>query len=51
MITALKRPSNNLENKTPSDAFKNSAGMHGSLGSQIFRTTTGMQSGPETFYV
>ena len=40
------RPSNNLENKTPSDL---STGMHESSGSKFFRTTTGIQSGPDAF--
>ena len=29
--------------------LKSSAGMYGSSGSQFFRTTTGIQSGPDTF--
>ena len=36
------RPSNNLENKTLSDSYESS-------GSQFFRTTTGIQSGPDAF--
>ena len=43
------RPSNNLENKTLLDTLKSLAGMYESLGSQFFRTTTGIQSGPDTF--
>ena len=42
------RPSNNLDNKTLSDTLKSSASMNESLGSQFFRTTTGLQSGPDT---
>ena len=42
------RPSNNLENKTFSDALKNSSSMCVSSGSQFFKTTTGIQSGPDT---
>ena len=44
------RPSNNLENKTPSDTSKSSASMYESSGSQFFRTTTGIQSGPDVFH-
>ena len=40
------RPSNNMENKAPSDTMKSSASMYESAGSQFFRTTTGIQSGP-----
>ena len=43
------RPSNNLENKTISDTLKSSASMYESYGSQYFRTTSGIQSGPDTF--
>ena len=43
------RPYNNLENKIPSDTFKSSARMHKSSGSQFFRATTKIQSGPEAF--
>ena len=31
------------------DTFKSSASMYESLGFQFFRTTTGIQSGPDTF--
>ena len=44
------RPSNNLENKTPSDTSKSSASMYESSSSQFFRTTTGIQSGPDVFH-
>ena len=43
------RPSNNLENKIVSDILKNSASMYESSSSQFFRTTTGIQSGPDAF--
>ena len=43
------RPSKNLENKTPSDTLKSSAGMYESSGSQFFRTTIGIHSGPDAF--
>ena len=43
------RPSNNLENNTPSDILKSSASMYESSGSQFFRTTTGIQSGMDAF--
>ena len=43
------RPSNNLENETLSDTLKSLASMYESSGSQFFRTTTGMQSGPDAF--
>ena len=43
------RPSNNLENKTPSDILKSSASIYESSGSQFFRTNTGIQSGPDAF--
>ena len=39
------KPSNNLENKTPSDTYFSLL----SSGSQFFRTTTGIQSGPDAF--
>ena len=42
------RPSSNLENETPSDTFC-SASMYESSGSQFFRTTNGIQSGPDAF--
>ena len=42
------RPSSNLENETPSDTFC-SASMYDSSGSQFFRTTSGIQSGPDAF--
>ena len=44
------RPSNNLENNTPLDKFwrvQNS--MYESSGLQFFKTTTGVQSGPDAF--
>ena len=37
------KPSNNLENKTPS------ASIYKSLGSQFLRTTTRIQPGPDNF--
>ena len=45
------RPSNYLENKTLSDRhiLKSSASMYKSSGSQFFRNTTGIQSGPDAF--
>ena len=44
------RFSNDLENKIPSrHILKSSASIYESLGSQFFRTTTGIQSGPDTF--
>ena len=43
------RPSNNLENKTLSDTMKSLASMYESSGSQFFRNTTGIQSGPDSF--
>ena len=43
------RPSNNLENKTLSDTLKSSARMYEGSGSQFFRTTTRIQSGPDAF--
>ena len=43
------RPSNNLENKTHRHILKNLDSMYQSSGSQFFRTTTGIQSGPDTF--
>ena len=43
------RPSSNLQNKTLSDTLKSLAGMYGSSGSQFFRTTAGIQLGPDTF--
>ena len=43
------RPSNNLENKTFKHILKISASMYESSGSQSFRTTTGIQSGPDAF--
>ena len=43
------RPSNNLENKTPSGTCWGVQLIYISLGSQFFRTTTGIQSGPDTF--
>ena len=39
------RPSNNLENKAPSD--KSSASMYESSGSQLFRSTTRIKSGAD----
>ena len=45
------RPSQNVENETPSETYwKSSDSMHGSSDSQFFRTTTEIQSEPETFY-
>ena len=41
------RPSNSLENKTLSDILKSSGSIYESSGSQFFRTTTGIQSGPD----
>ena len=42
------RPSNNLENKTLSrHILKSLASMYDSSGSQFFRTTTGIESGPD----
>ena len=38
----------NLENKTPSHILKSSASIYGSSGSQFFRTTTAIQSRPDT---
>ena len=43
------RPSNNLENKTFKHILKISASVYESSGSQSFRTTTGIQSGPDAF--
>ena len=44
------RPSNNLENKTLfRQLLKSLASMYESSGSQFFRTTTGIQSGPDAF--
>ena len=43
------RPSNNLENKTLSDTYWRVQLVHESSGSQFFRTTTGIQSGPDAF--
>ena len=43
------RPSNNLESQTLSDTLKSLASMYESSGSQFFRTTTGIQSGPDAF--
>ena len=40
---------NILENKTLSDTFKRSVGMYESSGSQFFRTTNRIQSGPDAF--
>ena len=42
------RPSNNLENKIPSD-LKSSASMYGNSSSHYFRTTTGIPPGLHTF--
>ena len=41
------RPSNNLKNKTPSHILKSSDSIYESSGSQFFRTTTGIKSGPD----
>ena len=43
------RPSNNLENKTPLDTLQSSGSMYESSGSQFFKSTTGIQSGPDAF--
>ena len=43
------RPSNNLENKILSDTLKISTSINKSSGSQFFRTTTGIKSGPDAF--
>ena len=43
------RPSNSLENKTFWQMLKCSASIYESSWSQFFRTTTGIQSGPDTF--
>ena len=43
------RPSNNLENKTFRHLLKSLASMYESSGSQFFRTTTGIESGPDAF--
>ena len=44
------RPSNKLEKKTLfRQVLKSSASMYESLGSQFYRTTTRMQSGPDAF--
>ena len=44
------RPTNNLENMTSSDTLKSWASMYESSGSQFFRTTTGIQSGPDALH-
>ena len=41
--------SHNLESKTYSDTLQSSAGIYQSSGSQFFRTTSGTESGPDTF--
>ena len=43
------KPSNNLGSKTVPDTMKCSASICESSGSQFFRTTTGIQSGPDAF--
>ena len=44
------RPSDNLENKTIfSHILKSTARMYESSGTQFFRATTGIQSGPDVF--
>ena len=43
------RPSNNLENDSFRHILKSSASIYESSGSQFFRTTTGIQSGPDAF--
>ena len=43
------RPSSNLETRLFHHILKNSDSMNESSGSQVFRTTTGIQSGPDTF--
>ena len=45
----MMRPSNNMENKTPSGKLKSSASLYKSSSSQFFRTTTGVRSGPDAF--
>ena len=42
-------PFNNLENKIPSHTWKSSSSMYESSGSQFFRTTTEIESGPHIF--
>ena len=39
----------NLENKTLSDTLKSSSSISESSGSQFFKATTGIQSGPDVF--
>ena len=43
------RPYSNLESKTLSDTLKSSGRMYEGSGSQFFRTTTRIQSGPDAF--
>ena len=43
------RPSNNLKSKTFRHILKSSASMYEISVSQFFRTTSGIQSGPEAF--
>ena len=43
------RPSNILDNKTPSETFQSSASMYQISGSEFFRITTEIQSGPDAF--
>ena len=43
------KPSNNLENKTLPDTLKSSAIIYESLGPQLFKTATGIQSEPDVF--
>ena len=42
------RPSSNLETRLFHHILKSSDSMNESSGSQVFRTTTGIQSGPDT---
>ena len=43
------RPFKNLENKTLSDTLKSLASLYESSDPQFFKTTTGIQSGPDAF--
>ena len=43
------RRSNNVENKISSETLKSSVNLYESLGSQFFRTTTGIKSVPGIF--
>ena len=42
-------PFNDLENKTPDTLLRSSNSTYERSGSQFFKTTTGIQSGPGTF--